>query len=316
MKPLNDPTPPEPILVPGALAVSPHVELAHSLVNAIAESRGVRALAIKGPVANAHCVRPSRSSADADFLVEPGGFERLTAALRSSGWSARERPRVERDLAMHSVSLVHPAWPCDVDLHSEFPGLLASPADSFEALWCSRITLQMATRAVPSASWAASVLIQTAHSLRGAQTGTRESGELAYLREVVLPHIRESNVLDLMSLAARCGALGSTLNELMPGVADGAGAEVLDPERIARWDASRGDPSSIVARGLYALRVSRGRARLKLLWLLVFPSRADLRRAYPEERVGTMCKRAVLRMRRISGGVRAGLALQARRRQK
>jgi len=145
------------------------VRLAAAWIQMVADEAEIRVLFFKGVAAVAHQLRPSpgKLGQDVDLLVDPAGFQRLIALLLDRGWLARPLPDEGlRIIRQHSVTLVHPAWPCDLDIHCYFPGLFA-PADSaFEALWDDHDTLLVAGHHITAPSLPAHALILTVNALR------------------------------------------------------------------------------------------------------------------------------------------------------
>ena len=71
----------------------------------------------------------------------------------------------QRD-APHSVTFVHPDWPCDIDLHRYFPGLLAHPPDVFEAFWARRTRVEFAHKPCEILDRPSSLIVMTLNHLR------------------------------------------------------------------------------------------------------------------------------------------------------
>jgi hypothetical protein len=104
-------------------------------------------------------------------------------------------------------------WPCELDVHSHFPGFLAAPETTFEALWAHRTTAVVAGREVPCAEPIAHVAIAGLHVLRQAEApGRRE--ELTRLIETVITAFDTEQISQLGELAARTGSL-ATLRPLL-----------------------------------------------------------------------------------------------------
>ena len=84
-------------------------------------------------------------------------MERLGAALESCGWRRRGAPsssahqlvHASKYLFEHSVHYIHDEWPCDLDIHYNFPGFLAPDDVVFEELWARRATVEVAHWPVP-----------------------------------------------------------------------------------------------------------------------------------------------------------------------
>lgn len=146
------------------------VLLAHALVARLAERAGARVLFIKGPTAVALGVRPDRPSTDVDVLVDPPAFADVCAAIESAGWVPRgpvgTRRRVGDIVFDHSAHYIHREWPCDLDVHYNFPGFLAPPQQVFEALWQRRTTVEVAGQDIPTPDADGQALVVGLHALR------------------------------------------------------------------------------------------------------------------------------------------------------
>ncbi|MBO9704835.1 MAG: nucleotidyltransferase family protein, partial [Arthrobacter sp.] len=130
------------------LPMSSATPLAYAMVDRLARTNGIRVLAIKGPVLAAMGLRPRKVSSDADILVEPDRMAELCAVLESKGWRDREVRFSPSILDPHSRTLIHPEWPCDIDVHSYFPGFFGPAEDVFDVLWEGRVSVSMANVAV------------------------------------------------------------------------------------------------------------------------------------------------------------------------
>lgn len=195
---------PAPVLA--ALDLSEGVELSYALIARIADDVGARALAIKGRVNEAHRLRRPRASADADVLVEPGGLDRIVDALMDVGWRKVPTPTVPPAFGYHSVTLDHPQWPCELDLHDRFPGFLADPAEVFDVLWTERTFVTAASVAIPATGLYGSALVMALHALR-TPSDQRNGLELAGLVERL-----ESRKIDphrLLTLAEATGSVAT-----------------------------------------------------------------------------------------------------------
>lgn len=190
--------------------------LAAALVAHLAELENVRVLLIKGLSLDYHGLRKGRESADVDFLVEPGKLPILIAKLLHWGWHERPATLLSRRFATHSVTLLQPGWPNDLDLHSEFPGLLAGSSVSFEALWRDRIQTSFAGQPCWIPNREASMVVWALHSLRGPGSSAREQFELATLKSEIAQCSGSRWVTQRLSWErAACCSLFST--QLEPG---------------------------------------------------------------------------------------------------
>ncbi len=153
-------------MVSGYLQMSAATLLAHALAAAIARSRDIKTLSLKGPVAEHYELRAPRVSADADVLIEPDRFAEFCAALESYGWHTRVGRETPALLPHHSVTYIHVDWPCDIDVHWMFPGFFADPEDVFSALWDSRQEISVAHVPVQAPSKAGAAVIMALHAER------------------------------------------------------------------------------------------------------------------------------------------------------
>jgi hypothetical protein len=181
------------------------VPLAHAVVDRVAEGIGIRALFIKGPVAVEQRLRRRRSSVDVDALVDPARRAELAAALIGLGWADLDPRRSPTVLPRHSLTLRHPWWPCELDLHDRFPGLFADRQHNFERLWERRTHVEVAAREIWAPDPLGHALILGLHSLRDPY----DPGKRADLTELVanLPAlVDESGLQELAELARDLGA--------------------------------------------------------------------------------------------------------------
>lgn len=220
--------------------MSEAVLLAHALAARLAELESVRILFIKGPTAVALGARPPRPSTDVDALCEPGGLEKLGPALERCGWRRRVPEEAHpqfvysaKFLFEHSAHYIHDEWPCDLDIHFNFPGFFAPEQDVFEALWQRHTTTLLANYSLPCPDFLGQTLIVALHALRepGAE---RSHADLAHLSKALTASPSETRAA-LSRLAAATGcehALGPLLKQI--GAAP-ASTRVTDPDAEKRW---------------------------------------------------------------------------------
>ncbi|MCO1339141.1 hypothetical protein BJH93_09595 [Kocuria polaris] len=178
------------------------IELSAALVFSLADSHGLRAVILKGPPATELGVRSERPSSDVDVLIDPRETAQLLEALAQRGW--RERPTThDGEHPLHSVTLYHPGWPTDIDVHHSYPGLEADAHDAFTALWERRRATPLGGQQVFGLDLTATVLVQALHALREAHK-PRNVAELEYL----LTHAPLPSWAEFESLARRTGSLG------------------------------------------------------------------------------------------------------------
>lgn len=176
--------------------------MAHALVSHIAETANVRAIFIKGPYSERLGVRRSRESADVDVIVLPETITLFTRELRAKGWDLRPSDPDEVAFPKHSVTLFHPNWPNDIDLHFRYPGLDADVYKVFDAMWSASDQTTMAGRAIRVPKMPLAVCITALHALRTPWT-KRSKDELEFLHSMDL----SSHRAEILELARAMGAI-------------------------------------------------------------------------------------------------------------
>ena len=269
--------------------------MAHALLTRLAEIEGVRILFIKGPTAVQMGARPPRPTSDVDLLCEPGGMARLGTALESCGWRRRDaqsaKPQFKyaaKYLFDHSHHYIHDEWPCDLDIHYNFPGFFAPPDVVFDALWNRRSTAEVAHWRVPCADFVGQAAIVGLHALRDPGVARNEL-DLDHL-ETRLRQIGAGD--DLTDLAEITGA-SETLKPLLAR-ADGRAPhpEWSDPEQLDQWRvrtrSAVTDASYVATTWLLELLEAPWRARVSIARRAVFPPRSTLVKAETNQEVTTI----------------------------
>jgi Uncharacterised nucleotidyltransferase len=297
------------------------VLLAHALVCRLAEQVGTRVLFIKGRTAVALGARPDRPSQDVDVLVDPAGFDRLCEAIRAAGWQQRVSSdsglRHVDDVAFdHSTHFIHDEWPCDLDVHFNFPGFL-NPADQvFAALWDHHATVEVAGSVVTTPDLPGAALVVALHALRDPAKPYAPI-DLGFLADSLPNTLGEAGLRRLSEL---CVATGSevTARPFLERV--GAPLRELTAESRTRAQAwafrqDVGARSGVV--WLTELARTPWRERPALLRRALFPPRELLLSSYLAARA-TRRELAVLHAKRWARGIRSlpSAAKWARRRPK
>jgi hypothetical protein len=212
------------------------VELLPVLVARTAEGCGARALLIKGQAADFHGLRAPQLSADVDVLIEPSGIDAVLQALTNSGWSGlADDVLAQPDIVAvkHSVTLRHPLWPIELDLHRHFPGMFAPAPDAFAALWDDRTSLPLAGQQVDATGFAGSVVIGILHAWRNPgrlKTDTEIAAITAVLNSTT-QDVRDS----VSAMAARTGTAEAGRERwLAVGIDPGPTVEA-DPDDLLAW---------------------------------------------------------------------------------
>lgn len=261
--------------------MSEAVPLAHALLARLAELGGVRILFIKGPTAVALGARPPRPSTDVDVLCEPGGLERLGPPLERCGWrrrvprsSVHELKHASKYLFEHSVHYIHDEWPCDIDIHFNFPGFFAPPAIVFETMWRQRELVHVANVLVPCPSNVGQAAIVGLHGLRQPKAPNNQA-DLTFLTHAYRT-CDEKTRSSLAALAAETGC-SDTLAPLLKDI----GSEVRpsrwsSDEMLRRWELRAENEGIFTTPWLIELRHTPGLRKLGLIRRAMFLPSAEL----------------------------------------
>lgn len=297
---------------PGAapLGLAEANELGAALLARASALSSIRILVIKGISLQHHRLRVGHVSSDVDVLVEPGCTQTLSSLAIRSGWRVRQGAAGDSRMTRHSITLSNAGWPSDLDLHSEFPGLLAGDARAFETLWANRDVIAVAGQPVCIPDRASSLVIWALHSLRGTATQHRHAQELERIVEAVLPKLSDS---DREELAGRIVELGAdeplrTVPEFAEIIGDRRGSQA--PGALQAWEAKVTQAHDVTP-WLQVLREARPSDWTWLILRAAWPSARDLRLT-DERLVDTPLGRVQSRGRRAWRLVRR---IAARRRQ-
>jgi hypothetical protein len=256
---------------------------------------------IKGLVAEEHRLRPSRTSADVDVLVDPAGFDELIEALRLRGWHERVHLWLFDRLEEHSMTLIHDQWPIDIDVHRYFPGFLLPAEQVFDELWSRRQELTVAGQPVDGTDAAAASAIVALHALRWMHS-ERNIREFDFLVE----HLRSQPAVtaELLQVAARTGS-SETLTPLFErlGVARVEGPRPPSGA-LAAWNRRAAHPSRTGEWFSYFLRTPK-RAWPRELTQVLWPARDLYRQDHPgvPNTTGALFAARIARLRNGAGGL-------------
>jgi hypothetical protein len=256
------------------------VDLAHALVGAAAESAQVRALFIKGTVSNLHAVRPHRVPSDVDVLVPPEEVDRLLEALARRGWAVRPESFAHQSFVTHSVTVMHPDWPCDIDVHTAFPGFLADENVVFGALWARRQSVTIAHFELSGANFASSVVIAALHALRAMHLPRHAQEFDQALAAVKLSRDAADIVREVEEIADEGGARGTLAPFLVELGVAGQTPPVHDA-KYQEWQRNTQQLNRAVSWLAAILEVPRWQ-RPAFVWRALFPGVTDLLLDHPE----------------------------------
>lgn len=287
---------------PADLRLAEAVALGHALVQHLADDSGSRVLFLKGPALHRHGLRSERTSSDVDVLVDPPRFEQFCDAFLATGWRERPVDFITSRTSLHSRTFIHDGWPCDVDVHSFYPGFLAPPADVFEALWADRVRMPFAHRPCDVPDRLGSALILALHSLRGKVLEPRHGRELDELLQIELDDRERARLTDL---AVRTGC-AATLEDVLPRL--GVHLSITDDERsaaeVVRWRRRVASGSHGAYFWIDAFRRGDGPERIAVVRRAIWPTREHLLLSRPET-VDTVPGRLKGRVARWGRGIRS-----------
>jgi len=151
--------------------------LAAAQVTRLTQQIGARAIFIKGFSLEYHGLRRGHLSSDIDILVAPEDFEATSTALETAGWVERPTSFLGSRMGNHSRSYIQELWPNDIDLHFEYPGLLAGRSLVFEALWSRRVQIHYGGQMcwIPDRSSSTRAMIRTCGSVLGGVAWSRRT---------------------------------------------------------------------------------------------------------------------------------------------
>lgn len=271
----------------------------HAVVVEAARRANVDVLVVKGLAADYHRLRKPTVSADVDVLCPPASLAAFESALSDFGWHPRSVSRLYAATANHAETWVHDAWPCDIDLHSRFPGIHAEPQRAFDILWRDRAETMALQTVVPIPSYDASALIMALHGIRSKGAEASRAAELAVVRRLLTadPALRRGIARLCVELEVSWPAVSGERAE--PG-------RSTDSSAIASrqsWDRRVLGGGSPTAYGLDYMLTVPWRQRPRVLLALLWPTAEELRLNYPE--VGPS-RRAVhqARLARLLRGLR------------
>lgn len=194
------------------------VLLAHGLVQRVADSNEVKVFFIKGPASRIQGLQPARDSADVDVFVEPGKHRTLADALGHRGWLERPSDAETAAFPQHSVTLYHPQWPNDIDIHFSYPGMEAAVGQSFQAMWRETQDIDLAGRSVRVPSPALGICFVALHALRSPHLRKTED-DLNHLHSLDL-NVHQEKIMDIATATDATGAMDPFLQRAFgaPGV--------------------------------------------------------------------------------------------------
>jgi hypothetical protein len=152
----------------GHIPIAARVHLAHTVVQKLADDRGIDLLHLKGPAVLQGLRAPGKHSSDVDVLVRPSHFPLLVTALESIGFEQRTAFATGSVFA-HAANWWHDDWGW-VDVHIHWPGVTVGAEQAFGVFSRGSIPLEIAHRTCPVPGRTAQRLILVLHSARSGGT--------------------------------------------------------------------------------------------------------------------------------------------------
>ena len=255
-------------------------ELLSAWACAQADAVGIRILLLKGRALSDDGLRPARTSADVDVLVDPRAFDAYCDAIVAAGWEEFPSTFASAHFTLHSRSFRRDGWPNSFDVHSEYPGFLRAPAVVFDALWATRRETAFAHRTCPVPSRAANAMVLALHSLRGTHKQERHRDELA---SVTAASFTAAERAELAALATATGAAYPLRDVLAAwGVAVPADPELARSAAAREWHRKTAEAEGAAASWVLLLWRAPWRQKPAIVGRALWPSHADFAIDHPE----------------------------------
>lgn len=267
------------------LSTAEAIDLLHAWIQNLADSHAIRVIFIKGPSLHRLGLRGERVSTDVDVLIEPAKFDEFCTLLEDDGWTERAAAVLGKTGLHHAYSVRKNGWPCDIDVHSYFPGFLAKPPVVFEALWQHRSQLDFAHRPCTILDRPAAALILALHSLRSLDIA-RQTRDYDQLIHSDFTRVELAQMVELARQTESTASLVKFFEDLdLPSemFSPSVISNHTDEHRLREWrmqtEAGRGLGAYY---GFHRFWVAPWRKKPAILRLTLWPSNTDLQNIYPE----------------------------------
>lgn len=293
-------------MIDGRLDTSEAYELLHAAASAIAAEAGAKAVILKGLPSQAYGLVSPRVGADVDLLVDELHWDEVLEELRRCGWSERPAVSVGATLPEHSVTLWHPDWPCDIDVHRYFPGILLPASDAFDVLWSRSVAMDIAGSHCVVPDRMSAILITLLHAMHSPHQSRRHAREARRVLEMVASEFSTIERHMLLQLARDLRVVDTlrpaltTLGMLLPAPAPYGHDQALDDWRMRA--AASGTPTIFWATHVRALP---RRQRLARIARAVWPPASELGSTFIDPRLRSRSTVLRARLRRLGRGLRA-----------
>lgn len=246
-----------------------YISLAIGLVAWICAARGVDAVLVKGAAAELTGLRQPRDLSDIDIVVRPEELDVFRGELEQRGWALRPFEDRENVFPKHSLSMYHPQWPIDIDVHYQFPGFEADPDLVIDEILKDPLLVQTDNAQLQIPSKLGCAVFQALHDLRSPW----ESGASEALAELHR-QTADINAAQFIDFAQRTNSLAA-LRPFLEQRPDFAASKTVFPEPSAEWTLRTLGEDSASIRIFTLIRVP-WRQKPRLAWRAAFPTRTAL----------------------------------------
>lgn len=220
-------------------------------VSTLAAERGIRILAVGGPVFAAQGLISPRLSRSASVIVDMVVFEDFIAALTASGWVVSAP--VKRLAVLPSVVLVltNTEWVVRLDVYTVFPGFYIDPKRVFAILWARRQVLTLNGTRIFTLD-RLSMVMMAVHDRLGPQSWkTSEHNYDRYLIDQFRRTLNDHERKELFDLVRALCAV-EPMRPLLEALDIDGGEVTLPTEIYARWrlSISSATPATLMMLGL------------------------------------------------------------------
>lgn len=286
---------------PTVLTIVEAVALSTAWLQRNARSQSIRSLVLKGPTLQEQGLRGHHVSSDVDLLVEPARFDEFVEILTTTGWTEFTETFASEQFVTHSRTFRRAGWPNSLDVHSSWPGFLASDEDVFEVLWERRAAVELAHTSCEVPDRNANLLLLALHSLRGTTSQPRHERELDGLRRI---RISDEDRQDLATLARVTGS-AAPLQDFLTDL--GVRVDVDPSERqtpiYKEWQRKVAHAQGRTASWLIELQRAPWRRKAVVLRHGVWPTDHDLLAEHPDV-PDRFWSKIWARIARLGGGIR------------
>lgn len=284
------------------LTLAEATHLAHAVAARAMATEDIRVLFVKGPVAVSQGLRTGGLSSDVDILCDPARVRDAIDLVHEYGWTRYSGEQTDAmAIGMHATAFTIPGWPPTIDLHANFPGMLADPQSAFERLWAAHRIVRLAHHNIPAPAPADHFVILALHALRTLAPG-EQTVAMAPLKTAwasLDPRERQ----DVVTTARETGALEPLREVLIELGAEPGPADDRFSTALAQWRRSREHVGDSAVVWLTRWEQARWRERPELVWRAFWDISMDNSRSPQEWELATRRERALGRLRRARRGL-------------